>query len=129
VPKRLKVTKFNNQELQYMCSRKLQQERREWKMIIASKGGKEAPYFEHVAKPDTTNEFFKIVEMKKEMKIRLHILHRRIMEALEEARKEKGLLTRTEQQLVDELVREPFDPEVFVDKQFKHFSLRELCEH
>ena len=67
--------------------------------------------------------------MKAEMKIKYHKIHKKIMEALEEARKEKGLLTHAEQRFVEELVREPFDPEIFVDNQFNNFTLSELLDH
>jgi hypothetical protein len=27
------------------------------------------------------------------------------------------------------LIKEPFDPETFVDQQFKNFNLAQLCDH
>jgi len=50
------------------------------------------------------------------MKTRLHQIHRKLMEALEQARIEKGFMTEDEKKLIEDLIREPFDPESFVDK-------------
>jgi hypothetical protein len=43
------------------------------------------------------------------------------MDALAEARKEKGL--------DDENLDTDFDPEIFVDQQFKDFSINDLRDH
>lgn len=31
--------------------------------------------------------------------------------------------------MIDELITEPFDPDYFVDKQFKNFNMNELVNH
>ena len=46
-----------------------------------------------------------------------------------EARKAKGLLTYSEQKMIEEMVKEPFDPECFVDTQFKNFKIQDLKDH
>lgn len=38
------------------------------------------------------------------------------MDALEQARIEKGLMTDEEKNMIEDLIKEPFDPESFVDK-------------
>ena len=48
-PKRLKVCKFNDQELQMMCYRSFQNEKAEWKKIQRLKDQKTCPYMEPVA--------------------------------------------------------------------------------
>ena len=118
-PKRLRVCKFQEDELEWMCGKNIKRERQEWGLILHQKEQKDPTYFEKVSKPMTNNDLHKTAIMKKEMKMRLFTIHQRIMEALEEARRQKGMLTREEQQLLDDLIKQPFDPEHFVDKQFK----------
>ena len=47
-PKRLKVCKFNDQELQTMCSKAFKNEKEEWKLIQRIKDERRGPYIEPV---------------------------------------------------------------------------------
>ena len=51
------------------------------------------------------------------------------MDTLEQARIEKGLMSEGEKKLIEDMIREPFDPESFVDNQFAQFNINDLRDH
>ena len=51
------------------------------------------------------------------------LVHKKLMEALQEARREKGYNSE------DELEPEQFDPDSFVNQQFNAFNIADLREH
>lgn len=122
-PKRLKISKFNDQELQMMCYRSFQNEKAEWKKIQKFKDQKTHPYMESVAAAGVSG----LVQQHKQQttfnKAKRHRLHVKIMEALEEARRQSGIV---EDAFMIEDLEELFDPEQFVGEQFKGLSLEEL---
>lgn len=99
-----------------MCGKSLKEQRSQVLAILSDKQNKDAPYLEQVQKPDTTNEFHLTKASKLEMKTRLHMIHKQLMQALEESRKQKGLMSKEEIAFMEDLIKEPFDPEMFVDK-------------
>ena len=62
-------------------------------------------------------------------KTRQHKIHKRLMDTLNESRKEQGLLSLEELEFMKQLVEEPFDPELYVDKQFKGFTIEDIKNH
>lgn len=96
-PKRLKVAKFDDNELELICDKRLSHERHQWMLILADKVEKDPTYLEKVSKPVISNDFFKTALLKKDIKHKLFIIHSQIQAALENARMEKGLLSREEQ--------------------------------
>lgn len=96
-PRRLRVAKFDDTELELICDKRLTHERHQWMVILADKLEKEPTYLEKVSKPVISNDFYKTALLRKEIKHKLLIIHSQIQAALENARLEKGLLTREEQ--------------------------------
>lgn len=84
---------------------------------------------EQIENANTKPDLHMTQVLKTQMKTRLHQIHRKLMEALEQARIEKGFMTEDEKKLIEDLIREPFDPESFVDKQFKAFNIIDLRDH
>ena len=128
-PKRLKVSKFKDEELQLMCGRKFESELKEWKLIQKSKDTKACPYIEKISQADMDKDMYKTKIEKTENKAKLHHVHRKLMEALEAARAEKMMLSEEDKILLEAAQQEPFDPESFVDKQFQEFNINELRDH
>lgn len=60
-PKRLKISKFNDEEMQVMCSKDFYKEREEWKLILANKEKQLNVLTENVRRPKTNNQMFKFV--------------------------------------------------------------------
>ena len=110
-PKRLKVCKFNDQELQMMCYRSFQNAKAEWKELQRLKDKKTCPYME----PVEVAEVSTLVQQHKTQttfnKAKRHRLHVEIMKALEEARRQSGIV---EDAFMVEDLEELFDPEQFV---------------
>lgn len=58
-PKRLKVAKFDDNELEVICDKQFAAERKDWMVILADKFEKDPHYIETVSKPNLTNDFHK----------------------------------------------------------------------
>ena len=76
---------------------------------------------EDVEPSDFNKDLYKSQIAKDENKLKNHRINQKLMDALAAARKEKGL--------DDENLESDFDPEIFVDQQFKDFSINDLRDH
>ena len=74
-------------------------------------------------------DMYKTKIAKAETKTKYHHVHRKLMEALEASRAEKMMISEEDRILLEAALKEPFDPESFVDKQFQEFNINELRDH
>lgn len=112
-----------------MCSKTFERHQSEWQLIQKSKVNKNQPYFEKVVQPSLVKKFHEIMAERVDNKSKQHRIHRRLMDTLNESRKDQGLMTLEELQFMKQLIEEPFDPEQYVDKQFKEFTIDDIKNH
>ena len=75
-----------------MCSKAFETEKNHWKAIQYVKDNKTPAYNEKVTPSNFSRDLYKSQIRIQEEKVKMHLVHKKLMDALQEARREKGFL-------------------------------------
>lgn len=111
-----------------MCARTFKKEKNEWKLIQREKEAayNKEPYIEEVEQAVYLKQLHETQNEKIEAKMRMFRIWEDVMEAMRQARRERG--EHSEDNIASQN-QDLFDPEQFIDQQFQAFNVHDLKEH